>query len=217
MNKKFDEEIDNLNANMSIFEHRVEQLESKISFDSKADFISAVNEQVNKHIKEFKEDFHHSQKCSKKIVIFGLPESDNDEDDDITRISELASALNISDFNVTKTFHIKSNSTHPHPLNIQFRYEYQKQLFLNKDIREKLNTFTQEQEFHGLSILPDRTFKERAEYRRLKVIMLERNSQLEDKGICDKKWIIRSLNLQKVKVTPPDSLPEQRDQLTRPW
>ena len=38
-----DEAFDNLNANLSIFEHRVDQVESKITFDSKADFISAVN------------------------------------------------------------------------------------------------------------------------------------------------------------------------------
>ena len=65
-----DEAFDNLNANLSIFEHRVDQVESKISFDSKADFISAVNKLVSKHIKEFKDDFHQSQQRSKGIVIF---------------------------------------------------------------------------------------------------------------------------------------------------
>ena len=202
-----DEAFDNLNTNLSILEHRVDQVESKITFDSKADFISAVNKLVSKHIKEFKDDFHQSQQRSKGIVIFGFLESESDEDDDATKISELASALNINNFNVTKTFHIKSNNTQPHPLNVQFRHEYQKHLFLNKDIREKLNT--EVQEFQGVSISPDRTFKERAEYRRLKVTMLERNSQLEDEGIREQKWIIRNLNLQKVKITFPDSTPEQ--------
>ena len=72
--------------------------------------------------------------------------------------------------------------------------------FLNKNIREKLRNLQEDSQFHGVSVAPDRSFKERQKYRQMKTEMNQRNAQLLHNGIFDEVWIIRKMCLEKVEV-----------------
>ena len=71
---------------------------------------------------------------------------------------------------------------------------------LNKIIREKLINLSEENKFYGVSVAPDRSFKERQKYHQLRVIMNQRNTELLANGMLDEKWIIKRMCLEKVGV-----------------
>ena len=72
--------------------------------------------------------------------------------------------------------------------------------FLSKSTRQKLLNLSEENQFHGVSIAPDRSFKERQKYHQMKIVMNERNTELQNKGILGTKWIIRKMRLEKIEV-----------------
>ena len=99
--------------------------------------------------------------------MFGIHNTSND----VKTIKSLANELGIENIDIKNTFKIKAkqrtNNFLPLPLNVEFHCEEDKYVFLNKCIREKLRNLSEENIFHGVTITPEHSFKEREEYRLL--------------------------------------------------
>ena len=145
-----------------------------------------------------------------RIVFFGIRDASNDVDasSDVETIKSLADELGIENVEIKKTFRIKAkqriNKWLPFPLNVEFHCEEDKYAFLNKSIREKLRNLSEENIFHGVTIAPDRSFKEREEYRLLRQEMNTRNEDLKSSGTLNYKWIIKKMSLIRVEVEQDD-------------
>ncbi|CAL4170411.1 unnamed protein product, partial [Meganyctiphanes norvegica] len=50
-------------------------------------------------------------------------------------------------------------------------------------------------QFYGISVAPDRSYKERQEYRILRIEMDSKNENLTNAGVTSNKWIIRHMRL----------------------
>ena len=148
---------------------------------------------------EIKIDVDNNYNRKKRIVVFGMLNTKSD----LENVQLLSEELEIDRTEIRKIFRINSN-THNNmiapPINIEFYSMADKWKFLNKTIREKLRNLQEDSQFYGVSVAPDRSFKERQKYRQMKTEMNQRNAQLLHNGIVDKVWIIRRMCLEKVEV-----------------
>ena len=116
--------------------------------------------------------------------------------------------LEIDRTNIKNIFRIKSKTNDSNiapPIDAEF-FSYEERFkFLNKNVREKLKNLPEKSAFHGVSVAPDRSFRERQQFKQLKIIMTERNLELLGRKIHDSKWIIRRMRLEKVEVKPGEA------------
>ena len=63
-----------------------------------------------------------------------------------------------------------------------------------------LNNLSEENQFYGVTVAPDRSFKDLRKYHELKAIMNQRYTKPTADGILDEKWIIRRMRLEKIEV-----------------
>ena len=172
----------------------------KFSSNMKVDLEAAIDKQVKKVSNDIKTDLHDKYVRRNRIVIFGLGDSH------VELVKSLGKELGIKNVNIKKTFRIKvwykktAKFRCVPPLNVEFHCERDKYAFLNKSVREKLGTLPEESEFHFVSIAPDRSFKERIEYRLLRQEMNERNDELKSLGEFSYMWIIKKMSLTQVEV-----------------
>ena len=138
------------------------------------------------------------------MVIFGMPNTQND----LESVQLLMEELEIGRTNIKKIFRIKSKTNDSNiapPINVEF-FSYEERFkFLNKNVREKLKNLPEKSVFHGVSVAPDRSLRERQQFKQLKIIMTERNLELLGREIHDGKWIIRKMRLEKVEVKPGEA------------
>ena len=128
-----------------------------------------------------------------------MPNTNND----LETIQNLSEELELGSMNIKKIFRIKSNTndeTIAPPLNVEFISMDDKWKFLHKNTREKIKNMSNSSHFHGISVAPDRSFRERQKYRLLRIEMDQRNTELVNNGIEDQMWIIRKMRLEKVGV-----------------
>ncbi|CAL4082609.1 unnamed protein product, partial [Meganyctiphanes norvegica] len=62
-------------------------------------------------------------------------------------------------------------------------------------IRDKIGDLINTSQFYGISVAPDRSYKERQEYRSLMIEMDSKNEDLTIAGVTSNKWIIRHMRL----------------------
>ena len=65
---------------------------------------------------------------------------------------------------------------------------------------KKLKKLTSCNQFHGISVAPDRSYQERQKYHQLRLEMNQRNTELLQNGAVNVIWIIRKMSLEKVLV-----------------
>ena len=115
-----------------------------------------------------------------RVVFIGVPE----EMDDIEFITELSRELKL-DFDrnkIVKTFRINARNIpvgKTHPLNVEFRNFSDKTKFLSLITKKKLNSLPDYSKFRDVKCFPDRTYKQREQYRSLQLEMADKNHQLE--------------------------------------
>ena len=205
---------------------RVQKLETNVVFNNKTEFQSAVSDLVDKRLQEInqqiaanneslqvnlneklqnsstniKADIRDTYKRRNRIVLFNLPDNNNDEQS----VKLLTNELGLRNIKVKKTFRIKSRSQNSSilPLNVEFCSSDDKNKFLNLTTKEKIRNLPSPSAFDGISIASDRSYKERQEYRALRQNMDIQNEILVNSGNTHEKWIIRKMCLVKIKANP---------------
>ena len=86
------------------------------------------------------------------------------------------------------------------PNNVEFVSVEDKWKIMHQNIREKIKTIPISSIFHGISVAPDRSYRERQRYQFLRDKMNWRNAELMKSGIANETWIIRKMSLEKVMV-----------------
>ena len=182
------------------FEHilslneKIHDLEKRISCNnsSLADPLSQQNER----------EYQNQYIRRNRVVIMGVPKGVSDTD----FITNLHKELKLDQdnlYNIKKAFRIKAKNIPSHktlPLNVEFRNFSQKIKMLNK-IRRKVYSLPNDSKFKNIKIFPDRTFKQREQFKFLKHEMKTKNQQLEYENISNKKFIIKNMTLIKINVT----------------
>ena len=136
-----------------------------------------------------------------RVVFIGVPE----EMDDIDFITELSRELKL-DFDrnkIVKTFRINARNIpvgKTQPLNVEFRNLSDKTKFLSLTIKKKLNSLPDSSKFSDVKCFPDRTYKQREQYRSLKLEMDDKNHQLETQNNLTERYIIKNMVLTKTVV-----------------
>ena len=176
-----------------------------------------MNKQIEKHIHSIRNDLKlmenkfdevsndnkseaRSYQCRKKrIVLFGMPNTFNDLD----IVQTLLEELGLGRMEIKKIFRINSNTNDESiasPLNVEFASVEDKWKIMHQNIRAKIKTIPISSIFHGISVAPDRSYRERQRYQFLREIMNWRNAELMKSGIANETWIIRKMSLEKVMV-----------------
>ncbi|CAL4234593.1 unnamed protein product, partial [Meganyctiphanes norvegica] len=157
--------------------------------------IKAVNEKYD----EFKSNIRDDYIRRNRVVFFGIPKQGTDFEDHVMVEKLLYEELGLNIW-VMKTFRVRSgmNSTNQNPpLIAEFWHNVDKSIILNKSTRYNLQNLPTNNRFHGVSVAPDLSFKERQEYKALKQTMINRNNELQTSGLTGEKWIIKKCNLRK--------------------
>ncbi|CAL4246191.1 unnamed protein product [Meganyctiphanes norvegica] len=126
-----------------------------------------------------------------RVVFFGIPKQRTDFEDHVMVEKMLYEELGLNIW-VKKTFGVKSgmNSGNQNPpLIAEFWHNVVKSIILNKSTRYNLQDLPTNNRFHGVSVAPDLSFKERHKYKALKQIMINRNIELQTSGSTGEKWI----------------------------
>ena len=219
---KLVDDVDKLKKDVLLQESKLLLIENQMKYEEGLSFQEAVNRQIEKYIgaigtnlNELEgkiEGYSHKNNSEignsydrkKRIVIFGMPNRQND----LESVQLLMEELDIDRTNIKKIFRIKSKTNDSNiapPINVEF-FSYEERFkFLNKNVREKLKNLPEKSVFHGVSVAPDRSFRERQQFKQLKIIMTERNLELLGREIHDSKWIIRNMRLEKVEVKPGEA------------
>ena len=221
---KLEESISNISNRVSktetdiIFhESKIKAVEHQLKFDENLEFQEAVQKQIEKHIeairKELKEmenkieevsndiksDGRSYQSRKNRIVIFGMPNTKNDHE----TVQLLLGEIGLIEMGIKKIFRINSDtgddSIAP-PLNIEFLSVDDKWKILKNDTRNKIKMLPESSQFRGISIAPDKSYRERQKYRLLREEMNQRNAELLNNGNDKEKWIIRRMSLEKLVV-----------------
>ena len=211
--------VNQVEEDIASFDDKLNDVKKLCKFKENLEFQEAVNSQIEKLMKNIKSDLvtmennfdkfsgdikannqsYNSRK--KRIVIFGMPNTNNDPD----TVQLLLEELELGRMNIKKIFRINSktnNESIAPPLNVEFTSMDDKWKILHKDIRAKIKTMSSSSPFHGfpISIAPDRSFRERQKYHLLRNEMDRRNINLMNDGIDNEIWIIRKMRLEKVEV-----------------
>ena len=125
---------------------------------------------------------------------------------DIEFITELSKELNLDldKNNIVKVFRINAKNIPSHktlPLNIEFRNFSDKVKILSQITKEKVYSLPNNSKFKNVKIFPDRTFKQREQFKALKHEMSEKNQQLETQNILTERFIIKNMVLTKINVS----------------
>ena len=216
---KIETAINQMTSNVTEIDTRLQAVERSVIFKDhedfktavkfqtehmKADLQAAVDKQVKQISNDIKTDLHDNYIRRNRLVFFGIESSPND----VEMLKSLANELGIENLDIKKTFRIKAKRTNnnisPLPLNVEFHCVDDKYVFLNKSVKEKLSHMPENSQFYGISIAPDRSFKEREAYRLLKQEMNKRNEDLISSGVLNTKWIIKQMHLTQEEVEQDD-------------
>ena len=146
-------------------------------------------------------EYHNQYIRRNRVVCIGVPKRASD----IEFITELSKELNLDlDKNkIVKMFRINAKNIPSHktlPLNIEFRNFSDKAKILSQITKEKVYSLPNQSKFKNVKIFPDRTFKQREQFKALKHEMSEKNQQLETQNILSEKFIIKNMVLTKISV-----------------
>ena len=124
---------------------------------------------------------------------------------DMEFVMELAKELNLDldKSNIVKMFRINAKNIPSHktlPLNIEFRNFSDKVKILSQITKEKVYSLPNNSKFKNVKIFPDRTLKQREQFKALEHEMSEKNQELETQNILSKKFIIKNMVLTKINV-----------------
>ena len=81
------------------------------------------------------------------------------------------------------------------PLNVEFRNYSDKTKFLSLITKKKLNSLPDHSKFRDVKCFPDRTYKQREQYRSLQLEMADKNHQLETQNNLTERYIIKNMVL----------------------
>ena len=130
------EQLTTFNDKIVNLSQEVSSLKQQIILKDRAEFESALEDHLAKHTAELKADLQDKHMRRKRVIIFGLSDSSNDD----VSVSELAAELSIS-CSVVKTFRLKTrtrsqgqSSISIPPLIAEFQFESDKFKFLSKEI-----------------------------------------------------------------------------------
>ena len=173
---------------------RLTTLESNITFKDSKEFEDAVSEIIVDRAIGIKADMHEIYIRRKRVIISGA----KDESDDRQLVTDLLTEMGEPGLKVRSHFRLKkpSNSTLPPLLNVEFETELDKHKSISKECREKLENLQNAHKFYGIKVFPDRSFREREEYKYLKDIAAQKNLVAQ----AGEKWIIRSMRITKIKI-----------------
>ena len=142
-----------------------------------------------------------------RIVIFGIPKRMSKDN----FIPNLYAKLKIDDESIykimnnkliKKTFWINTKNTPTHkskPLNVEFQ-NFDEKLNLLKQIKKKVYSLPNDHELKNIQIFPDRTFKQREQFKLLKNEMATKNQNLKNENISNKKFIIKNMELVEINI-----------------
>ena len=103
---------------------------------------------------------------------------------------------------IRKTFWINTKNTPTHkskPLNVEFQ-NFDEKLKILKQIKKKVYSLPNDHELKNVQIFPDRTFKQREQFKLLKHEMATKNQKLKNENISNKKFIIKNMELVEINV-----------------
>ena len=86
-------------------------------------------------------------------------------------------------------------------LTVEFKDQAAKFKLLAKDVRTALENLPSSDKFHGVNMSPDRTFQERSDHKYLLNQATAKNLQLTNQGITNRKYIVRRMRLEEIKIT----------------
>ena len=135
-----------------------------------------------------------------RVVIIGVPKGVSDDDFIMDLYKELK--LDLDKNKIIKMFRINAKNIPSHktlPLNVEFRNFSDKLKILNH-IKEKVYSLPYHSKFKNVQIFPDRTFKQREQFKALKHEMFEKNQLLETQNIMTERFIIKNMVLTKINV-----------------
>ena len=145
---------------------------------------------------------HHNQYIRRnRVVIIGVPKGMSDNDFIMDLIKELK--LDLDRNIIIKMFRINAKNIPSHkklPLNVEFRNFSDKVNILNH-IKKKVYSLPNHSKFKNVQIFPDRTFKQREQFKALKHEMSKKNQQLETQNILTERFIIKNMVLTKINVS----------------
>ena len=153
------------------------------------------------HPKPNEREYHNQYIRRNRVVCIGVPKGASD----MEFVMELAKELNLDldKSNIVKMFRINAKNIPSHktlPLNIEFRNFSDKVKILSQITKEKVYSLPNNSKFKNVKIFPDRTFKQREQFKALKHEMSEKNQELETQNILSKKFIIKNMVLTKINV-----------------
>ena len=210
---------DHLISEVGRISDRVKSLEDNQIFNSKSDFddhlevklkplLDSHADVLNK-MKEMevniKADVLDPVKRRKKLVVEGAPSHYTP----IALVKKLVSTLDIQcmdNSQILRTHKWTSNPSAGHPksmFNIEFKYEEDKYLFINKEVREKLENLDNSNEFYGVKIYHDRSPAERRQHQIASQEVSSNNQGLGPDSTY--KWIVRDGRPTKVRIQKPNT------------
>ena len=211
--------VSQMREEVSLLEAKVKIIEQRTYYEENSEFQEIIKRKVANHIESIKDGIREMEtkfeKVSseiktnsntvdngfcrrKRIILFGMPNSE----DDLEAVQNLSEELKIDKTNIKKIFRLnsKSNDNFAPPINVEFYSMEDKWKFLNKNTREKLQNLPENNKFHGVSVAPDRSFIERQKYYQMRVVMNQRNVELANNGVYNYKWIIKKMRLERVEA-----------------
>ena len=130
------------------------------------------------------------------MIVQGLKESVSETDNKL--VERLAAQLGFTELKLIDIFRHKktigSSNTGQIPiLNIELALDADKAKFSQKEMRDKIDALTGD--FDGIKIFPDRTYKERMEFKFLRSEQEKKNAELLRNGNTEEKYIIKDMRL----------------------
>ena len=113
----------------------------------------------------------------------------------------LTEELGMDEIKVKKSFRISARySCNPDPPLIIELFTLDDKYNTLRIIRDKIGDLICTSQFYGISVAPDRSYKERQEYRILRIEMDSKNENLTNAGVTSNKWIIRHMRLVNIEL-----------------